>query len=119
MDHQRLNSTLNIVKQNGTVSGANNGTIILDHGKNGGASSITFRSWSNRGRNFGYIQYQDVLSVGAGEESSRLIIGTQNDADDHLILAPSGNVGLGNANPSQKLTLAGNINASGNITPSI
>ena len=115
----RLNGTLNIVEQNGTVSGVNNGSIILDHENNGGASSITFRSRANRGSDCGYIQYQDTSSVGAGGESARLIIGTQNDADDHLILAPSGNVGLGNANPSQKLTLAGNINASGNITPSI
>jgi len=113
-----LNGTLNILEQNGTVFGANNGSIIVDHENNGGASSIIFESRSNRGSNFGYIQFQDASSVGAGGKSSRLIIGTQNDADEHSILVPSGNVGIGNANPSQKLTVAGNMNTSGNIRSS-
>jgi len=112
----RLNGTLNTVETTGTASGANSGTIILDHENNGGASSITFRSKENRGSDYGYIQYQDSSSVGAGGESARLIIGTQNDADDHLILVPSGNVGIGEGNPFQKLTVAGNIHASGTIT---
>ena len=115
----RLSGTLNIVEQNGTATGANNGSILLDHENAGGASSIAFRSRANRGSDFGYIQYQDASSVGACGESARLIIGTQNDADDHIILAPSGNVGIGgNNNPFEKLTVTGNINCSANITAS-
>jgi len=112
----RLNGSLNIVEQTDTVAGANYGSIILGHENNGGASSIAFRSKVNRGSDFGYIQCQDASSVGAGGESARLIIGVQNDGDDHIILAPSGNVGIGNNNPFQKLTVEENINASGNIT---
>ena len=83
----RLDGRLNIVEQNGTVASANNGTILLDHENNGGASPMTFRSSSKRGIDYGYIQYQDASYVGAGGERARLIIGTQNDTDDHLILA--------------------------------
>jgi len=112
-----LNGPLHIIEGSGTTAGANSGSIIIDHENNGGASSITFRSRANRGSDFAYIQYQDASSVGAGGESARLIIGTQNDADDHIILNPGlGNVGIGNDNPFQKLTVSGNINATGNIT---
>ena len=111
----RINGRLHIVEQNGTGTSATNGSIVIDHQNSGGASSITFTSAVNRGSDFGYIQYQDSLS---GGESARLFIGTSNDGDDHLILQPSGNVGIGDQNPSQKLTVAGNINASGNITSS-
>ena len=110
-----LNGPLHIIEGSGTTTGANSGSKIIDHDNNGGASSITFRSRANKGSDFGYIQYQDASSVGAGGESARLIIGTSNDGDDHLILAPSGNVGIGIYDPSQKLTVQGNINSSGNI----
>jgi len=90
----RINGKLHIVEASGTTATANNGSIVLDHQNSGGASSITFISSVNRNSDYGYIQYQDSSSVGAGGESSRLIIGTQNDGDDHIILAPSGNVGM-------------------------
>ena len=114
----RLNGTLNIVEASGTVHNANNGSILIDHENNGGASSIVFRSKVNRSSDYGYIQYQDASVVGGGGESARLIIGTQNDGDDHIILLPAGNVGIGIGvtNPSQKLTVDGNILASGTIT---
>ena len=111
---------MNIEEGSGTTAGANSGSIIIDHENAGGASSITFRSRANRGSDYGYIQYQDASSVGAGGESARLIIGTQNDADDHLILLPSGNVGINTTNPLHKLDVSGNIRASGFVsTPDI
>jgi len=113
-----LNGRLHIIEASGTVHNPNNGSILIDHENNGGASSITFRSRANRGSDYGYIQYQDSSSVGAGGESARLIIGTSNDGDYHLILSPAGNVGIRNNDPFQKLTVSGNINASGNITSS-
>ncbi len=56
------------------------GTLILEHGNQGGASSIVFRSNNNSGSDYGYIQYQDTITLGETTERSRLIIGTQNDA---------------------------------------
>jgi hypothetical protein len=106
---------LHITEATGTQQGANSGSIIIDHDNNGGASSITFRSAVNRGSDYGYIQYQDASSVGGGGESAKLIIGTQNDADDDILLLPSGNVGIGIANPTSKLDVNGNIKCSGNL----
>jgi hypothetical protein len=106
-----ISSRLHIAETTGTQAGANTGTIILDNDNSGGASSITFRSTVNRGSDYAYIQYQDSSSVGAGGESARLIIGTQNDADDHLILMPSGNVGVNNSDPSYKLDVNGTFRA--------
>jgi len=107
---------INIEEDFGTTAGANSGSLILDHGNNGGVSSITFRSRVNRGSDFGYIQYQDATEPNGGGESARLIIGTSNDADDHIILNPGlGNVGIGTNNPNQKLTVSGNIEASGEV----
>ena len=106
-----ISSRLHIAETTGTQAGANTGTIILDHNNNGGASSITFRSTVNRGSDYAYIQYQDASSVGAGDESARLIIGTQNNADDHVLLMPSGNVGINNTGPSYKLDVNGTFRA--------
>ena len=106
------NSKLHIYESTGTISGANSGTIILDHDNIKGASSIVFRSKVNRGSDYGYIQYQDASSVGGSGENARLIIGIQNDIYDHLLLMPSGNVGVNNANPSYKLDVYGSINTS-------
>ena len=105
---------LTIYEATGTQAGANTGSIIIDHGNNGGASSITFRSAVNRGSDYGYIQYQDSSSVGAAGESAKLIIGTQNDADDDVCLMPSGNVGIGTTNPAgYKLNVSGSCYVGG------
>jgi H-type lectin domain/Family of unknown function (DUF6519) len=44
-------------------------------------------------------------------ESSTLELGTANDADDHIALMPSGNVGIGTNEPKAKLDVAGGIYA--------
>jgi hypothetical protein len=85
---------LHISEGSGTTAGASRGTIVIDHENNGGASSIVFRSKYNRDSDYGYIQYQDDATVNGGGESSCLIIGIENDSDDHLILKPAGNVGI-------------------------
>jgi hypothetical protein len=104
---------INISETTGTPHGANKGTLILDHENRGGASSIVFRSKLNRGSDYGYIQYQDAANVGAAGESARLIIGTSNDSNDHLILSPTGNVGIGTNNPVAKLEVKGDIKVTG------
>jgi hypothetical protein len=109
-----ISSKLHIGEITGTQSGANSGSIIIDHANNGGASSITFRSAVNRGGDYGYIQYQDTVTVGGAGETAKLIIGTQNDGDDDIMLMPSGNlfilptsgnVGIGTSTIQSRLTI--------------
>ena len=104
--------SLHIYEPTGTTASSYNGTIILQHGNSGGASSIVFKSAVNHGSDYGYIQYQDSSSVGSGGESSKLIIGTQNDGDDDIILLPVGSVGIGAMNPGEKLEVNGWIGRS-------
>ena len=106
---------LHIYESSGTVHSNTNVTIILEHGNNGGASSIIFKSKVNKGSDYGYIQYQDSSSVDAGGEEAKLIIGTQNDNNDDIILLPSGNVGVGTTGPSEKLDVDGSIKLTGDI----
>ena len=97
----------------GSSPSTTEGTLILEHGNRFGTSSIVFPSAVNRGSDYGYISYSD--DIGASGERARLRIGTSNDSDDHIILQPSGNVGINNENPFEKLDVTGNIKASGRI----
>jgi hypothetical protein len=106
---------LNISEKNGTAASPSQGTIILDHEDNTGASSVVFRSNRNRGSDYGYIQYQDSDFVGVGNENARLVIGIENDTDDHLILKPSGNVGIGTNGPQAKLHVRGDVCVDGTV----
>ncbi|MDB6134046.1 MAG: hypothetical protein JWM59_2289 [Verrucomicrobiales bacterium] len=84
----------------GTPANQNGGTMVLDHENTGGASSIVFRSKGNRGSDFGYLQYQDAATLNGGGEAAVLTLGISNDADDHIALMPSGNVGIGTTSPT-------------------
>lgn len=107
---------LNIYESPGIAHSATQGSLTIDHGNSGGASSVVFRSTVNRSSDYGYIQYQDAATVAGAGESARLIIGTSNDTDDHIALMPTGNVGIGTLNPGgYKLDVAGNINASSGL----
>jgi hypothetical protein len=109
---------LHIYESTGSSHGVNTGTLILDHGDSGGSSCIMFTSRINNSSDYGYIQYEDSTSS-SGDEKSRLIIGTQNDAaggnEDNIILSPSSCVGIGtnfptaakvHVNGSRSLTLS-------------
>jgi hypothetical protein len=98
---------LNILESIGTVASAGAGSLVLDHGNTGGTSSILFRSKNNVGSDYAYIQYQDDTNAGGTGEVSRLTIGTANDTDDNIILAPSGKVGIGTTTPLAPLHVAG------------
>jgi hypothetical protein len=50
-----------------------------------------------------------------GGESSTLEIAARNDADDHIALMPSGNVGVGTNTPAQRLHVVGNLRVDGSI----
>jgi hypothetical protein len=98
-----VSAILHIAETIGTEASPTAGSIIIDHGNTGGASSITFRSRVNRGSDYGYIQYQDSATIGGNGETAKFIIGTQNDNTDHICLMPTGNVGIGTDNPAYKL----------------
>ncbi|MES2707045.1 MAG: tail fiber domain-containing protein [Verrucomicrobiota bacterium] len=110
-------SRLNLSEDIGTIASASQGTLILDHGNSGGGSSIVFRSAVNRGSDYAYIQYQDDSSIGGKGEKSRLIISTQNDADDDILLSPGGNVGVKTTDTAFGiLNVGGNAGQEGIIT---
>jgi len=48
-----------------------------------------------------------------GGEASTLVIGMWNDANDHIALIGSGNVGIGTTAPAQRLHVAGNVRIDG------
>jgi sporulation protein YlmC with PRC-barrel domain len=48
-------------------------------------------------------------------EACTLEIGIANDVNDHLVLMPSGNVGIGTATPDAKLEVSGNLKVTGEI----
>ena len=120
---------LHIIEPLRTTIGPSDGTIIIDHNNNGGCSSIIFRSAFNRDSDYGYIQYQDTQTVGGAGEAAKLIIGTQNDSDDDILLLPSGGVAINTTSPngfklnvngttyiSNVLTLGSNVSIGGTLS---
>jgi hypothetical protein len=90
------------------------GSFILEHGDNGGQSSILFKSAVNATSDYGYIKYSDDGSGnGSSTENSLLEIGVQNDVvggvQDDIALMPSGNVGVSTITPTTKLDVNGNV----------
>ncbi len=83
------------------------GSLVIEHGDNGGSSSIIFPSYINRGgSDYGYIRYRDHIT-GIGE-SARFEIGIENDADDYLVLNKGGaKVGIGQMTPLYTLDVTG------------
>ena len=108
---------LEIYEASGTGHSAKNGTLVLRHGDTDGSSSIVFPSKRNLGSDYGYINFDES---GNGGERNILEIGTMNDTDDHVVLMPSGNVGIKTSTPSAALDVNGKVNignptSSGNI----
>ena len=97
-----------------TAGGSGQGTLVIQHGNNGGSSSIVFPSCINySGADYGYIQYNDNRT--AGGENATFIIGIQNDADDHIALLASGNIGVQRSDPAYALDVSGSIRATSDI----
>ncbi len=97
---------LHVYEPNGSSGGPTAGAITVEHGDNYGASSIVFPSRANYGSDFGYVQYLDNRNYHQGGESARMVIGTSNDGDDHVILNPSGFVGIKTYDPIAPLHVA-------------
>src|SRR3989344_4104904 len=94
---------LHLYEATGTKPSPTAGTIVLEHGDAGGQSSIVFKSKNNPGSDYAYIAFQDDATLGGAGETNILTISTQNDANDHIALLPSGNVGIGTSAPTAKL----------------
>jgi len=110
---------LNIREITGTPATALKGTLLLDHEDAGGASSIVFSSRVNRGSDFAFIEYRDRNAalpldpnVPYRGEASLLTIGVKGDAEDHIALMPTGNVGIGTTTPGFKLDVNGDASIS-------
>ena len=104
--------TLHIFENTGRTLAGNAGTIVLEHGDAGGQSSILFKSSVNAVSDYGYIKYSDDGSGnGTTSENSLLEIGVQNDGvganQDDININPTGNLGISNTAPKEKLHIAG------------
>ena len=96
-------SKLHLFEAAGTLASATKGSFLIDHADSGGASSIVFRSKAARNSDFAYMEYRDQNPNLSNTEAGLLTIGIQNDADDHIALMPSGNVGIGTTLPEHRL----------------
>jgi len=110
---------LHLYEATGSVAGINSGSLILEHGNAGGASSITFRSCGNITSDYASIQYQDASTLGGAGEASKLIISAQNDFNDDICLMPSGNVGIGTTAPAYKVDVASGDAAGIRLGPNV
>jgi len=102
-------SKLHLFEAAGTLASATKGSFLIDHADSGGASSIVFRSKAARNSDFAYMEYRDQNPNLSNTEAGLLTIGIQNDADDHIALMPSGNVGIGTTLPEHKLVVEATI----------
>lgn len=59
-----------------------------------------------------WIRYHNAR----GGEKATLEIGITDNVDDHIVLMPSGNVGINNQNPVEKLDVGGNLKVAGSMT---
>ena len=66
----------------GTAASATGGSITLSHATSNGTgkNSIVFKSASDSGSDYGYIQYHDDGGGGSGTQNGLLTIGIQNEA---------------------------------------
>jgi len=115
-----VNGALRIYEATGTGDSITGtvGSLVIEHGNNGGVSSIIFPSKYNRSSDYGYIRYRDDVNNNASGEQGRLEIGTENDIGpaagviDSLILQKNGGyVGVGNNNPKYTLDVSGAVQA--------
>jgi hypothetical protein len=83
------NAKLHIYETTGTSHGINTGTLILEHGNDGGSSSIVFPSKVNNSSDYAYITYNENYGE-AGvttTENGVLLLGSENDgtgSSDHV-----------------------------------
>jgi hypothetical protein len=106
---------LHLLEATGTLASAKEGSLVIDHGDSGGPSSIVFRSTVARDSDFAYMEYRDKNPNLSNTEAGLLTIGIQNEADDHIALMPSGNVGINTTTPGYRLHVNGTAGVSGQV----
>lgn len=117
------NGKLHLYEPTGTSLTSTSGSLILEHGNNGGESSILFKSAVNAASDYGYIKFSDDGSGnGSSVENSLLEIGVQNDVpgnvfQDDIAIMSSGNVGIGTRTPLAQFHTVGSVMFSGAGTP--
>jgi len=104
------NAKLHIFENTGTAASPSTGTLVLEHGNEGGASSIVFKSRSNNNSDYGYLNFSDDGSGnGSTGENALLEIGIQNDTpgayQDDINIASTGSVGISNRTPNSSASL--------------
>jgi len=115
---QSPSGKLTITEATGTIASSQAvaaGSMVIDHENLNGGGSIVFRSKGNRGGDYAFMEYLDANPNLSGAESGLLTIGIQNDADDHLALMPSGNVGINTLTPGYQLHVKGTAGVSGQV----
>ena len=91
-------------------------SLVIDHEDSLGGGSILFRSKGlNVNGDYAYMEYWGKNPHVSNADAGLLTIGIQNDADDHIALMPSGNVGIDNLAPAYKLHVNGTAGVSGQV----
>jgi|GEM_PF-1309271 len=90
---------LHIFETTGTNASALDGSLVLEHGNDGGVSSIVFKSHTNAGSDYAYINFDDNGSGnGTTDENALLTIGIENDVpgqfQDDINIDASGSLGI-------------------------
>ncbi|HIB37078.1 PA14 domain-containing protein [Mesonia sp.] len=107
-----LKGKLHIYEATGTTPSTSSGSLYLEHGDDGGSSSIAFKSINNYNSDYAYISYIDNNSIG-GDENSMLEIAGLNDGAsngytgqrDNINFKSSNSVGINTTNPSSSASL--------------
>jgi hypothetical protein len=108
------NGKLHLLEATGSTISTTTGTLILEHGNNGGMSGILFKSNVNAGGDYGYIKYLDdgAQSGGPSTENGLLEFGIKDDVpgnayQDDIAIMSSGNVGISTKAPNSELQVSG------------
>tara|TARA_R110002020_G_scaffold296658_1_gene512259 strand:+ start:24479 stop:26326 length:1848 start_codon:yes stop_codon:yes gene_type:complete len=99
------NNTFTIYETSGSPVSATEGTIIIEHGDDGGKSSIVFPSGYNSGSDYAFIQYQDNKGGSASSGHDAVLeLAVMNNGNgsyqDDININAAGSLGINNVSPA-------------------